>query len=117
MPKLKLWEQWEADVQERLGLRSTIGSGSKFYDISDGVTPEGHPIPLMVDAKSTEQKSYSLRHDFLDDWVQRAAEQGKMFGLPVRFENAAKTTDYMLVSFEDFETLWWLAQKGLRDGI
>lgn len=116
MPKRKLWQKWEDKVNEALGLRGTISSGSKFYDISDGTTKLDHPIPFMVDAKSTEQKSYRLDAKFLDEWVQNAKEKGKSFGLPIRFEDdSLQTQEYMVISFEDFEMFWWLSKQYLED--
>ncbi len=111
--KKRLWELWEEAVQKALGLRGTIASGSKFYDLGDGVTPIDHPIPAIIDAKSTEKKSYSINAEFMAEWEQKAAEQGQMFLLPIRFE----TTDqeYIALSFEDFQTLWWLSKKYLED--
>jgi hypothetical protein len=111
------WKKWEKCVQEALGLRSTIASGNQFYDISDGVTPRNHVMPFMVDAKSTEKKSYSINAAFMEEWVQKAAEQGFGFLLPVRFENASKTKEYMVMTFEDFQTLWQLAQKYLEQDL
>ena len=116
MPAKKpAWAVWEETVNSALGLRGTISSGSKWYDPADGVTPEGHPIPMMLDAKSTERKSFSLRHDMLNEWESRAAEQGKLFGLPIRFENAAGNRDFMVLSFTDFESLWSIAQAYIKE--
>lgn len=114
--KSKLWQIWEDKVNAALGLRRTIASGSKFYDISDGQTRLDHPIPFMVDAKSTEQKSYAINAKFMDEWVQKAKEQGKSFGLPLRFEdNSLRNQEYMVISFEDFEMFWELSKKYLEE--
>ena len=114
MPKpKKLWELWEEKVQKALGLRGTISSGSKFYDLGDGVTPIDHPIPFIIDAKSTEKNSYSVNATLMQEWENKAAEQGQMFGLPIRFEKTDQ--EYMVVSFEDFQTLWWRSKKYLED--
>lgn len=104
------WKVWEEDVQNQLHLRSTISSGNKFYDPSDGVTP-GHPseqesYPLMVDAKSTVQKSYSMSRNFLKDWKDKATEHSQSFALPVRFiEGNSRYSDWVVVPFEDYVEL------------
>lgn len=110
----KAWEIWEDDFNEALGLRKTIASGSKFYDLGDGVSFEGHPIPVIHDCKSTEQKSYSVKYEFLEEWLQKARELGRMFLLPIRFENAKKDKDYVLMEKEDFLTLFLLAERGIE---
>ena len=115
MKKLKLWEKFERDIQTELGLRKTIASGNKWHDPGDGVSPNAHPIPVIVDCKDTEQKSYSLRHDFLDEWLQIAAEQGQTFLLPIRFENAEHNKDYIVLSLEDFLMFWESSRKYLLE--
>lgn len=115
MPKPKpLWQIWEDEFNEDLGLKATIASGSKFYDLGDGTNSEQHPIPVVTDCKSTEQKSYSVKYEFLEDWLQKARMMGRMFLLPIRFENAKKDKDYVLLEKEDFLTLWLLSIKGLE---
>lgn len=111
MPE-KGWERHEREVQELLGLRATIASGSQWHDPSDGVTP-GHysdsSFPLMVDCKCTTQKSYSLNRAFLADWREKAEMSGKRFALPVRFEDKASRTpvseDYIVLTLNDFVDL------------
>lgn len=98
------WQRHEAEVQERLGLGATVGSGSKFYDISDG-TDRDHPtdglFQLMVDCKATVNKSYSLVNKFLRDWRKTALEWDKVFLLPLRFENEDGTSDDWVVMHLD----------------
>jgi len=113
MPR-KIWQQHEKDLQEALGLNSTIASGNQFNDPGDGST--GHnrlnPIPIIIDCKCTEKKSYSLNSELLSEWLQRAGELGKMFMLPVRFLNA-DPQDYVVLQLEDLLTLIELAKRGI----
>lgn len=101
---LKPWEKWESDVQDALGLRGTVSSGSKFYDISDGVgTDYDSDFRLMADAKCTEKGSYSIKWDFMSQWIEKAAQHGTRFILPIRFNNGkGLNTDYVALSFDDF---------------
>lgn len=119
MPKpKKFWELHEADMQEVLGLNSTIGSGNQFHDIGDGST--GHNrlsnFPLVIDAKCTEKGSYSVNRDFMKDWLQKAAELGKMFLLPIRFQKSKyEYDDYVVLELNDLLLLLELAEKGLKN--
>lgn len=110
----KIWQKHEADLQEALGLNSTIGSGNQSHDIGDGST--GHnrktDFPMVIDCKCTLNKSYSLSSDLLEEWLHKAAELGKMFLLPIRFQNA-KTKDYVVLQLEDFQLLLDLAKKAV----
>lgn len=117
--RLPAWARWESVVQQALGLKSTIGSGNQFHDPSDGRTAEHyteHPRPLMVDAKHTELKSYTLTKKDLGQWVKKAALFGCRFGLPIRFESDGSIEDYIVVPFEDYEELYTrhvsLARRG-----
>lgn len=104
------WEIWEIEVQDRLGLRSTIASGNKFYDPSDGVDKRDHTESdylLMVDAKCTEGISYRFTKRMMSQGVEKARQMGYRFALPVRLENggeegSVETTDYVVTTFDDF---------------
>lgn len=104
------WSKWEIECQDRLGLRSTIGSGNKFYDPSDGVDPRSQSesdYRLMIDAKCTEAQSYRVQKKLMNQWVEKAQESGYRFALPVRLENGGSPednsiTDFVVVTFEDF---------------
>lgn len=106
----KPWERWEVECQDRLGLRSTVSSGSQFYDPSDGVDPRDHTdsdFLLMVDAKCTEAQSYRVQQRFMTQWVEKARQAGYRFALPVRMNNGESSvnndvTDFVVVTFEDF---------------
>lgn len=106
----KPWERWEVECQDRLGLRSTVSSGSQFYDPSDGVDPRDHTdsdFLLMVDAKCTEAQSYRVQQRFMAQWVEKARKAGYRFALPVRMNNgesnaSSDITDFVVVTFEDF---------------
>ena len=104
------WEAWEAYVNEALRLDSTIASGSKAYDVGDGVDRRHRretDYALMVDCKYTEQKSFSLNGKLLGQYVRRAAEAGKSFVLPVRLVVSAGmgVEDFVVVPFEDYRML------------
>ena len=110
MANPKPWVKWEIEVQDRLGLRSTISSGNTFYDPSDGVDTRDHTdsdFLLMVDAKCTESQSYRVQQKFMNQWVTKAQEAGFRFALPVRMNNgedgsAGDITDFAVITFEDF---------------
>lgn len=110
--KLAFWRKHETDLQEALGLNSTIGSGNQFQDIGDGST--GHnrknAIPIVIDCKCTEKASYSLSSELLEDWLRRAGEIGKMFMLPIRFQHA-KVQDYVVLQLDDLLELLELARR------
>lgn len=108
------WEIWEDDVNNSLNLRGTISSGSKFYDIGDGVgTDFDSQFRLMVDAKCTKSSSYSLKHKLLDDWLLKSREKGTVFALPVRFNNGkGNNTDFVVLSFDDFVEIIEYAKAG-----
>lgn len=111
-PKLAFWRKHESDLQEAMGLNSTVGSGNQFHDIGDGST--GHnrknAIPIVIDCKCTEKASYSLSSVMLEEWLDKAAQIGKMFMLPVRFQHA-KVKDYVVLQLEDLLELLELARR------
>lgn len=115
MTPLPEWRKFELEMQEKLGLHDTVASGSQWNDPGDGKT--GHystaPIGIIMDAKTTDNKSFSLVSDFLDDWKQRADELGKTFLLPVRFNGRGT---WIVLEEEDFMALLVLAKKGLQSG-
>lgn len=105
---LKPFEIHEKEVQESLGLRSTLASGSQWQDISDGVDPDpDSPLKLMVDAKCTEGKGYSVTYREMAQWDRRAGEAGYQFGLPLRFlgSHEREQKDYIVVSLSTFSEL------------
>ena len=104
------WEAWERYVNKALCLDSTIASGSKAYDVGDGVDRRHRretDYALMVDCKYTEQKSFSLNGKLMDQYVHRAAEAGKSFILPVRLvvKGGMDVKDFVVVPFEDYRML------------
>jgi len=104
------WEAWEAHVNKALGLDRTIASGSKEYDVGDGVDRRHRSetdYALMVDCKYTEQKSFSMSAKLLGQYVRRAAEAGKSFALPVRLvdKGGMEVQDFVVVPFEDYRML------------
>jgi len=110
------WEQHEADVQKLLGLDSTIASGSQWHDPGDGTTRnqyDSNPFRIMMDAKCTVSKSFSMKRDFLAVWMNKAEMLGKRFILPIRFvRKPGVHEDYVLLELNDFAELLMLAQKG-----
>lgn len=104
------WEKWEIECQDRLGLRSTVSSGSQFYDPSDGVDPRSHnesDYLLMIDAKCTESQSYRVQKKLMNQWVEKARMGGYRFALPIRLDNGGSPddhdiTDFAVITFEDF---------------
>ena len=104
------WEAWEAHVNAALGLDRTAASGSQAHDVGDGVDrrhPSETGYALMVDAKYTEQKSFSISAKLMGQYVRRAAEAGKSFILPVRLVDKAGmgVKDFVVVPFEDYRML------------
>lgn len=108
MSKKKDWAVFEEDVQDLLGMDATVASGSKFYDIGDGVH-RGHysdvKYPLLVDCKETKKKSYTLEAAFLHDWEKRSLLQGKIFALPVRFTEC-EGSDWVVLTTHDFAQIY-----------
>jgi len=104
------WEAWEAHVNAALRLDSTVASGSQAHDVGDGVDRRHHSetgYALMVDAKYTERKSFSVNARLLAQYVRRAAEAGKSFALPVRLvdKGAGRVEDFIVVPFQDYVML------------
>lgn len=97
------WVKHEAEVNEALGLEPTISSGSKWHDIGDGVhRGEGRKFPMVVDAKSTDHESFTLKHKDLSFWWKRAKESGRVFGLPVRFDRFDEQKDWVVLEFNEY---------------
>lgn len=101
------WAAWEAYVNRMLGLDSTAASGSQAHDPGDGVDRRHHSqtsYAVMVDAKYTEKKSFSLVAKTMRQYVLRAIESGKSFALPVRLVDPKARTvdDYVVLPFQDY---------------
>lgn len=115
MGKKRGWQAHEGHVQKLLNLDSTICSGNKFYDPGDGVDrshPRQNSFALIIDAKCTTAKSFSLKLDVLKEWEEKAYAWGKRFAMPIRFENPVndRVTDYILLPLNDFAELLELAR-------
>lgn len=114
--KKRGWRGHEEYVQKLLGLDSTICSGNKFYDPGDGVDrshPDENPFALIIDAKCTAAKSFSIKAELLREWMLSAAMLGKRFAMPIRFENPLEydgNEDYILMGLDDFAELLELAR-------
>lgn len=121
MSTLKPWQLHEKYVADSLGLDLCIASGNKYYDPGDAVQ-RGHytesNFPIIADAKCTEKKSYSVKQEFVREWVDKAVEMGKRFIMPIRFHATNEwgrpvVDDYVLLTFDDFLELLE-AQRALR---
>lgn len=101
------WERWENHVNERLGLDGTVASGATWKDKGDGATRDNYSEvwPLMVDAKTTERGSYSLKSKFLEDMYRVAKQEGKTFALPIQFTQEERQPQWVAVPFEDYAYL------------
>lgn len=104
------WAAFEAYINRVLGLSATVASGSQDHDPGDGVDrrhPSETDYALMVDAKYTEQKSFSVNAKLLSQYVRRAAEAGKSFVLPVRLvdKSTKEVHDFVVVPLQDYVML------------
>lgn len=111
MIKAPTWEQWEANLQELLGLDATICSGNQFYDIGDAAdhaNPNDVSFRLLVDCKYTEHLSWSLRAKEVGQWVDRAAEVGKRGMMAIRLwpRGALLPRDYVVLTADDFAEIY-----------
>lgn len=104
------WQKFEEFIQDLFKLDSTPASGNQWHDVGDAVS-RGHyteePFQFVVDCKYTEQKGFRLDHSFLDKWVLKGLELGKIFIMPIRFADRVtrKQSDYVVLSLNDFHTL------------
>lgn len=108
------WRAHEAYVQSVLGLDSTLCSGNKFHDPGDGVDrshPGQNSFALIIDAKCTSTKSFSIKSELLREWRVRAGMLGKRFAMPIRFEDVTNDSrdDYILLTLDDFAELMSIA--------
>ena len=109
------WKHWEHHVQEVLGLSSTPASGAKWQAPGDAVdTGHDSVFPLIVDAKTTKNHSYSITRKFWEQWSQKAAEDGKRFIAALRLwpPGARTPTDVVVIGFDDFAELLAMARAG-----
>lgn len=103
------WRRAEREINDALSVDATAASGSTPYDKGDGTTRE-HPLDadrfqLQVDEKSTKHRSYAINLSYMEECVHRAAAEGKIFLLPVRFQpdmDRDDVYDYVVLRLEDF---------------
>lgn len=103
------WRRAEREINDALSVDATVASGSTPYDKGDGTTRE-HPsdddrFQLQVDEKSTKHRSYAINLNYMEECVHRAAAEGKIFLLPVRFQpdmDRDEVYDYIVLRLEDF---------------
>ena len=104
------WEAFERYVNRVLGLQATVASGARDHDPGDGVDRRHHSetdYALMADAKYTEKASFPVNAKLMRQYVQRAAEAGKRFVLPVRLVDSGgrEVHDYIVVPLQDYVAL------------
>ena len=110
MAKEPGWREWELYLQQVLELDDCIASGAKWYDQGDGVTREHYKdsiFPLVIDAKYTENKSFSITEKLMKQWFNTACDMGKRFLLPIRIwqRGATRSTDLVVMGLDDFVEL------------
>ena len=110
------WSQWEADIQQLLGLDATVCSGNQFNDIGDATSndsPRDSSFRLLVDCKYTEHMSWSLRAKEVGQWMDRAMEAGKRGMMAVRLwpRGALLPRDYVVLTADDFAELYGKAKS------
>lgn len=110
------WVAWEEEVQDRLGLDSTICSGSKWNDVGDATdnsSPQDNDFRLLVDCKHSTARSYSVLASFMGQWVDKAEQVGKRFILALRMHprGAQSSRDYVMLTMDDFEELLAKSRK------
>lgn len=112
------WDAFELHCQEMLGLSGTAASGSQWHDPGDGVDQRHYTetdYALMIDAKYTKQRSFSVNLAFMRTWLNRAGEAGKRFALPIRFEDwRGQTEDFIVVPLNDYVEL--IEKAGVKNG-
>jgi len=110
---IQSWKQHEKDIQEILGLDSTICSGNKFHDPGDAVDNDRESIfPIVAECKFTEGKSFSVSSKALSQWADKAAEMGKRFIMPVRLSpRGSNPQDYVVIGLHDFAELLEMARR------
>ena len=101
------WARFEEAVNQKLGLDATAASGATWKDKGDGSTRDNYEEtwPLMVDAKTTEKGSFSLKAKFLDDMKRVALQDGKTFALPLKFTQEASQSEWVVVPLDDYAYL------------
>lgn len=102
------WEQFEHEVQELLGLRSTPGSGNQWHDPSDGRSRPEDLYKLMVDCKHTESRLYQLNSRTLLGWLRKATGMGYHFAMPIRLsgmEGTDREKDWVVLHLDDYAEL------------
>lgn len=110
------WEHWESDLQELLGLDSTICSGNQFHDTGDAVdntNPRDVSFPLLVDCKYTEKQSFSVSRKNMEQWLLRGTERGKRAIMAIRVwpRGFPHGRDYVVCSADDFAELLEIARQ------
>ena len=82
--------------------RRSPSSGAKFYDEIDITTEH-----FVIEAESTEKKSYSLKFSFWEE-IKSKAHHGKIPLIGIRFrneDNPKKSEDFILINVRDFASL------------
>ena len=101
------WARFESSVNQKLGLEATAASGATWKDKGDGSTRNSYDEawPLLVDAKTTEKASFSLKAKFLEDMRKVAQQNGKSFALPLKFTEEPSHKEWVVVPLDDYAYL------------
>src|ERR1700756_20523 len=107
MSKTSAWQAWEYEIQNKLGLDSTICSGNKWNDIGDATdnnNPQDDSFRLLVDCKQTENFSFSLKISNLEGWFERGLEKGKraLFAIRLWPRGLIDPMDVVVIGLDDF---------------
>lgn len=115
------WEDWEQEVQRRLGLSATVCSGNKWNDVGDATdnsNPHDSSFRPLIDCKYTSKLTFGLHSKILEKWVVTAEEAGKRAMLAIRFGPSSvsgsvnwQNHDYVVMTMEDFEELMALVRE------
>ena len=76
----KEWRKFEVETSKKICGKTTIGSGNTCFDKGDCKNQD-----WLIDTKTTESKSFSLKKDFFIKYKKYAEIEGKNFALPIRF--------------------------------
>lgn len=107
MPKTEKWEDAEQRARDALGLVATPTSGSQWFSKGDSIgTDTLDMLSFMLESKSTESKSYSVKRDWVAEYRKVAELAGKLFALHIEFINPPnQPDDYILMEMGDFVEL------------
>ena len=91
----KEWRKFEVETNKKIGGKLTSGSGNKD-DKGDCKNKD-----WLIDTKTTESKSFSLKKDFFIKYKKYAEIEGKNFALPIRFLGK-ENLDLVVIDYDVF---------------